>query len=173
MTLEGCVVRISDIIAYIGKDIEDAVRVGIINKTDVPNDIINVLGDNNSDIVNTIVLDIIDNSLNKNYIKLSEKVFIALKKLIKFNYEHIYSKANSKAELLKYQTIFNKLFDLYYKQIQNKETDEDIYIFYLNQMNKAYIKNNSIARIVIDYIAGMTDNFIISQYNKYFKEAKI
>ena len=84
ITLEGCVVRISDIIGYIGKDIEDAIRLGIIKKEDIPNDITNVLGNNNREIVNTLILDIINNSYNKPYIKLSKEIFVALKKLISF-----------------------------------------------------------------------------------------
>ena len=70
MTLEGCVVRISDVIAYAGKDIEDAIRLGIISEDDIPNNITNVLGRTNAEIVNTLVLDIINNSYDKSYIKL-------------------------------------------------------------------------------------------------------
>ena len=168
MTLEGCVVRISDVVAYIGKDIEDAIRIGIISKNEIPSEITNVLGYNNSEIVNTIVNDIIYNSFNKNYIKLSKKVFNALKGLINFNYKNIYEKANSKKQLEEYNFKFNKLFNLYYNQIVNNEKNEDIFKIYLNEMDNSYIKNNTPARIVIDFISGMTDKFFISQYNKYF-----
>lgn len=169
MTLEGCVVRISDVVAYIGKDIEDAIRIGLIKKENIPNNITKTLGNTNSEIVNTIVIDIINNSLDKNYIKLSKKVFTALKELIQFNYENIYKKANSKKELEKFRIMFNKLFDLYYEQISSKKTTEDIYKFFINEMDSSYLNNNSIARIVIDFMAGMTDNFFNYQYNKYFK----
>ena len=169
MTLEGCVVRISDVVAYIGKDIEDAIRIGLIEEKNIPNNIKETLGSNNSEIVNTIVVDIINNSLNKNYIKLSEKVFLALKELIDFNYENIYKKANSKKELEKFKLMFNKLFDLYYEQISNKKIKEDIYKYFISEMDSSYLKNNSTARIVIDFMAGMTDNFFNYQYNKYFK----
>lgn len=169
MTLEGCVVRISDVVAYIGKDIEDAIRIGLIEEKNIPNNIKETLGSNNSEIVNTIVVDIINNSLNKNYIKLSKKVFLALKKLIDFNYENIYKKANSKKELEKFKLMFNKLFDLYYEQISNKKIKEDIYKYFISEMDSSYLKNNSTARIVIDFMAGMTDNFFNYQYNKYFK----
>ena len=168
MTLEGCVVRISDVVAYIGKDVEDAIRLGIIDITQVPNKIKNILGTTNSEIVNTIVKDIIENSLNKNYIKLSENVFSALLDLMNFNYKNIYAKANTEEELQNIEIMFNKLFELYYEQIQNNKTNEDIYTLYLNEMDSSYIKNNSTARIVIDYIAGMTDNFFNYQYKKYF-----
>jgi len=170
MTLEGCVVRISDVVAYIGKDIEDAIRIGVISKEEIPTEITSILGYNNSEIVNTIVNDIINNSLNKNYIKLSKKVFNALKGLINFNYKNIYEKANSKKQLEEYKLKFNKLFDLYYNQIINNKKDEDIFKIYLNEMDTSYLKNNTPTRIVIDFIAGMTDNFFNYQYNKYFSK---
>ena len=88
MTLEGCVVRISDIIGYIGRDIEDAILLGILKRDDLPKDITDVLGINNNDIINTIVTDVIDNSMGKNYIKLSKEVYEALWNLKNFNYSH-------------------------------------------------------------------------------------
>lgn len=168
MTLEGCVVRISDVVAYIGKDIEDAIRIGLIKEANIPNNIRETLGSTNSEIVNTIVIDIINNSLNKNHIKLSKKVFSALKALIDFNYENIYKKANSKKELEEFKLKFNKLFDLYYEQISNKKITEDIYKYFINEMDSSYLNNNSTARIIIDFMAGMTDNFFNYQYEKYF-----
>ena len=168
MTLEGCVVRISDVVAYIGKDIEDAIRLEIINNNDVPKNVKKILGSSNSEIVNTIVNDIIENSINKNYIKLSKPIFDALLELINFNYKNIYAKANTKEELININNKFNKLFDLYFEQIKNNQTCEDIFKFYLNEMDNSYKKNNSTERIVIDFIAGMTDNFFNYQYDKYF-----
>jgi len=166
MTLEGCVVRISDIIAYVGRDIEDAIKLGILKKEDIPASIVNVLGDNNKDIVNTILLDVINNSIDKNYIKISDKVFKALIKLKKFNQINIYKKANSKEQIEIYKSMFNSLFTTYLKQLENKSQNSDIYILYLNNMSDEYLKNSNV-RIVIDYIAGMTDDFFVKQYNKY------
>ena len=168
MTLEGCVVRISDIIAYIGKDIEDAIRLGKIKNTDLPLKITDVLGNNNSQIVNTIVVDIIENSLDKNFILISNKVFNALKELISFNYEKIYLKANTKEQLETIEKMFTELFDFYYQQIINKNTESDIYKLFLNYMCEEYIESTTPARKVIDYIAGMTDNFFIQQYKNNF-----
>lgn len=170
MTLEGCVVRISDVVAYVGKDIEDAIRLNIIDKKNIPQNIISTLGKSNSEIVNTIVNDIIVNSLNKNYIKLSKKVFNALHELIEFNYKNIYQKANTNRELEDYKIKFNKLFDLYLKHITQNKTNEDIYTLYLNDMHSSYTLNNTPERIVIDYLAGMTDNFFDYQYQKYFNK---
>lgn len=169
MTLEGCVVRISDIIAYIGRDIEDAVRLGVVGLEEIPKEIVDVLGITNSDIVNTIVTDIINNSIDKNYIKMSSNINIALNKLIEFNYINIYNKANTTNELNNIKLMFKNLFDLYYKQVVEKAYDEDIFKVYLLNMDKSYIDETSQARKVIDYMARMTDDFFIKQYKKYFE----
>lgn len=168
MTLEGCVVRISDIIAYIGKDIEDAVRLNKISLNDIPSDITNVLGTKNSEIVNVIIMDIIQNSVNKNYIKMSDSIFNALKLLIEFNYKNIYLKANTDEERKKIYTMFEKLFELYVKQLENSNVDEDIYVLFLDNMSEIYNKSTTNFRKAIDYISGMTDDFLLGQYKKYF-----
>lgn len=169
MTLEGCVVRISDVIAYVGKDIEDAIRLNKIKISDLPENITQTLGITNSQIVNTIVVDIIENSLDKNYIKMSQKIYEALEELINFNYKNIYSIANSKQQLNEIAEMFNSLFELYYNQILDKKYNEDIYTLFLNDMSNKYLENSTPSRKVIDFIAGMTDNFFLEQYNKYFK----
>ena len=167
MTLEGCVVRISDIVAYIGKDIEDAVRLNKIKLEDIPGDASKVLGAKNSEIVNTITIDIIENSVGYNYIKMSEPIFNALKSLIKFNYEKIYLKANTEEDRKNMYNMFEQLFEKYLSQLNNKEIDEDIYSLFLNHMRDDYINNNTNERKVIDYISGMTDDFLLNQYKKY------
>ena len=167
MTLEGCVVRISDIIGYIGRDIEDAIRLGVIDEKDIPKNITNILGNNNHDIVNTVVNDIINNSFNKPYISLSDGVYDAIVTLKKFNSQYIYNKANSDKQLKQYEIQFNKLFNYFLNDLKSNNYQSDIYVIFLNNMDKKYIKNNTKERIVIDYIAGMTDDFFISQYQKY------
>ena len=168
MTLEGCVVRISDVVAYIGRDIEDAIRLNKIKISDLPSNIIQTFGITNSKIVNTIVVDIIKNSMGKNYIGMSKKIYNILQELIEFNYKNIYLKANTKEQLNKIEKMFTSLFDLYYKQIINEESDEEIYTIFLNNMSSQYLNSTTSARKVIDYISGMTDNFFIEQYKKYF-----
>ena len=169
MTLEGCVVRISDIISYIGKDIDDAVRLGKLDRKDIPKEITDVLGTTNGEIVDTIVMDIINHSIGKDYIKMSDEVFEALTKLKRFNYENIYMRANSKEDLEILTSKFEKLFDLYYTQLNENKKDEDVFTVFLNTMCDQYKENTNNARIVIDYIAGMTDDFFNSQYKKYFE----
>ena len=169
MTLEGCVVRISDIIAYIGRDIEDAVRVGVIKKEEIPEELTQLLGDNNSDMVNKIVTDIINNSYNKPYIKMSNEIYNSIVSLKNFNYKHIYSKANTKSQIEKYELMFQTLFDEYLKDLDEKNTSSSIYKVFLNYMDKEYILNTNNARIVIDFIAGMTDDYFNREYEKLKK----
>lgn len=165
MTLEGCVVRISDVIAYIGRDIEDATRLKLIKKEDIPSSITDVLGSDNRTIVNTILLDVINNSLNKDYIRMSDNIFNALVELKKFNYENIYNKANSKEQIEIYRNMFSYLFEFYLKNIN--DLNNDINVVFLSDMSDEYLKNTSDTRKVIDYIAGMTDDFFMKQYDKY------
>ena len=169
MTLEACVLRISDIIAYIGRDIEDAISLNILKEEDIPLFIKKELGSTNSEIINTLVLDIIKESTNKNYIKLSKSKYEALKKLKEFNYKHIYNKSNTKEKIKYYEKIFNSLFNIYLNELENKKGD--IYEYY-KKMNEEYKKNNK-KRIVVDYIAGMTDNYIIKKYIEYEKMGMI
>lgn len=166
MTLEGCVVRISDVIGYIGRDIEDAIRLGIISIDEVPTSITNVLGITNSEIINTIVLDIIKNSYDKPYITMSKEVFDAIDNLKKFNYKNIYSKANTKEQIEFYEKQFRLLFNRYLYELNNEKKDSKIYKVFLNNMDKSYLDNTSNERKVIDYIAGMTDDYFNLEYNR-------
>ena len=164
MTLEGCVVRISDMIAYLGRDIEDAVRLGILDQGAIPSEIVEVLGSTNKDIVNNIILDIIDNSTGKPYIKLSDRVFKAIKDLKKFNYQNIYYKANTDETLAFYEKVFNELFIYYRDNLDNPSSS--IQKVFLSSMSDEYNQNTSAERKVIDYLAGMTDDFILREYDK-------
>ena len=164
MTLEACVVRISDIIAYIGRDLEDAIQIGKLKKEDIPKEIVDVLGNDNAQIINNLILDIINNSYEKPFIMLSNDKYKALNDLIKFNYENIYFKANSKDELEEYEFMFRVVFNKCLYLLENEIKDSNIYKYFLNDMSDEY-KNNSNVRIVIDYIAGMTDDYFINEYN--------
>ena len=169
MTLEGCVVRVSDGIAYLGRDLEDANVLGLVSKKDIPKSISNVLGYENRDIINTIICDIIEKSLGKDYIAISENVYTAMNDLKTFNYEYIYNKANTNDNIKKIEKMFRKLFDVNLYFLENKIKDSDIYEIYLNKMSKKYTHNNTNERMVLDYIAGMTDDFFHVQYDKIKK----
>ena len=166
MTLEACVVRISDKVAYAGKDVEDALRLGIISREDIPKEVTDVLGKNNTEIVNTLVLDIINNSVGKPYIKLSKQVYNALDCLIKFNYERIYNVINASRELKYYQEMYDAVFYNYKRSLEKEDKSSDIYKVFLNDMTKEYLDSTSDARKVIDYMSGMTDDYFINRYNE-------
>ena len=169
MTLEGCVVRISDLIAYLGRDIEDAMRLNIVSFDDIPDSIKKHLGSSNREIVNTIIKDVIDNSLGKNYIKLSDAVYKGIVDLKRFNYENIYSKAYTDKEREELEVMLNTLFKCYMNDLDSNNKESNIIKSYLNNMSLEYKNNNSKERIVIDYIAGMTDDYCKLEYNKYKK----
>ena len=165
MTLEGCVVKLTDVISYSGRDLEDAIRLGIINRDEVPINITKVLGNSNKDIVNTLVLDVIENSKGNNYIKLSDEVYKALKDLVNFNYKNIYNKANSKEDIKYYENMFNTLYYTYLEALNNKDYSNSIYTNYLDNMDGEYKKTNP-KRIVLDYISLMTDTYFLNEYQK-------
>lgn len=166
MTIEGCVVRISDIVAYIGRDIEDAINLGLLDRKELPDKIVKVLGNDNKDIINTIVTDIIDNSINKPYITMSKDVFIALGELKAFNYKHIYSKSLTPKEIEYYRIGMNKIYNRYLNDINNKNTNSIIYKIFLNNQSSEYLETTEEKRQVIDFIAGMTDDLFIEEIEK-------
>ena len=98
MTMEGCVVRISDIIAYIGRDIEDAITLGMLKREDLPRDIVSVLGDRNDRIVQTLSYDLIEQSTGKSWLRFNPGIFKALKGLMEYNYKNIYLNPEKKTE---------------------------------------------------------------------------
>lgn len=170
MTLEGCIVRISDIIAYIGRDIDDAIRNNYLKRTAIPKTITNILGNSTKEIINNLIIDIIENSYDKPYIKLSDKVYQALNDLKKFNYQHIYAKSNNEEKVTYYRHVFTTLYHKYLKDVRTNNKDSEIYIVFLQYQHKHYIDNTNEKRRVIDFIAGMTDDYLIKCYDKHFKK---
>lgn len=163
MTLEGCIVRISDVIAYIGRDIEDAITLKKLDRKDIPISITSVLGNSNREIINRIVLDIIENSYGKNEIALSDKVFDAVNSLLKFNYEKIYNYANNNESLAYYKESVNKLYYSLLKDLEKNDRNSKVYKNFLYDKDSNYLDNTCNRRIVLDYIAGMTDEYFIKQ----------
>lgn len=169
MTLEGCVVRISDIIGYIGRDIEDAIELGLFERSELPKEITEILGNTNSDIMNTIILDIIENSLDKPYIALSERVYRALFALKKFNGENIYSKSMTKEDIEYYRSGMNQLYHIYLDDIKANRIESVIYTVFLNSQSPRYLKVTDARRKAIDFIAGMTDDMFIREVKRVLR----
>lgn len=166
MTLEGCVVRISDVIAYIGRDIEDAIAISRLSLYDIPLTVREVLGRNNREIVNTLILDIIEHSLGKPYIEMSEKVFQALLELLDFNYQHIYLCSMEKEKQEEYRKGFWKLYYRYLDDLKHKNKDSILYTVYLDTMDPSYQEKTDPRRIVIDFLGGFTDRYFLEQIRK-------
>lgn len=169
MTLEGCVMRISDVIAYIGRDLEDAVTIGLIERKNIPKSVKDSIGDTNSLIVNNFALDIINNSYGKDYIKLSDEKFDAINEFYEFSKSAIYQNPKKTSQDEKIKNMFDVLFELYLNDLEKDANKTSITKFYIKNMSQEYLDNTAKPKIVCDYVAGMTDDF----FNKEFKDIMI
>lgn len=163
MSLEGCVVRMADTVSYIGRDIEDAIRLGLITRRQIPPGIVSALGDTNGTIVFHLVTDIIQNSIDKDYVAFSSEVSDALQGLKDFNLEHIYMNPRIKQHTGAIKSLFAYLFETYLKDIERKNKSSVIFRQFLKGMAPAYYHRHRPAEIVRDFIAGMTDDYFLSQ----------
>ncbi len=166
MTMEGCVIRMSDTIAYIGTDIEDAIYLGLLSRKDIPKSISDILGTNNSSIIDTLVKDIIVNSYEKNYLQFSPEVSAALKDLKAFNYRAIYQNEKLKPERDKIEKGFNILFETFLHDIESDNTNSDIFRHFINSKNEQYLQRTCSAEKTRDFIASMTDRYFKYQLEK-------
>ena len=166
-TLEGCIVRISDTIAYIGQDIEDAIRLNILEREEIPKDCAEYLGNTNSQIIDTLVKSVILNSFEKDFVAFDDETSHYLLKLKKFNYSRIYTDGNVK----KARTIIDKsmeiLFEQYMQDIEKKNDNSKIFTQFLNRKSEKYMNTFSIAEKARDFIATMTDRYYNEEIKTY------
>jgi len=167
-TLEGCVVRVSDIISYIGRDFEDAITLGILKRESLPKDIAAVLGNNNHDIIQNLCNDIIINSYHQKTLSFSQAVFDAYKELKQFNYDRIYHCDLIQEQKEKFEKMVSALFEVFMEDLTRKREKEDIYVHFLLNLDEEYKSVTAPERIVADYFAGMTDQYFIKQYESRF-----
>jgi len=163
MTIEGCVVRMADTISYVGRDIEDAIRLGLIKRNEIPVECRRRLGETNGTIVYTLVEDLISESLEKPTISFSTEVAEALKKLKDFNQEFIYAHTKAKSQTNKVRLMFELLFEKYYRDLKAGNEHSVIFREFLDGVSSQYRDNNPSAMIVRDFIAGMTDDYFLRQ----------
>jgi dGTPase len=166
MTLEGCVVRITDTIAYIGRDFEDAIIVKLIKREDLPAEISDVLGNTNGTMVYRLVEDLIQKSIGREYVGFSPRIGRALKALKDFNYAHIYKHPAIKTEHAKLRRAIHSLFDQYMLDLEGKSQNSMIFTEYLDDMCEAYVNLNHPALLVRDFLAGMTDAYLLRRYRE-------
>ena len=166
-TLEGAVVRISDIISYLGKDRQD----GIKNNPDLTFTDYGI-GTLNSEIINNLTVDIIENSYNKPYIKLGDQTFTALKNCKKDNYLEIY---NDNAQIKNTVTvIMSKLYDKLLLDLKNGNLSSPIYKHHIEYLDKPYYKRQQNYleteknQMVVDFIASMTDDYSVDLFHYLF-----
>jgi dGTPase len=158
MTLEGMVVRISDIIAYVNHDLDDALRAEVIKKGDLPEEVSETLGEDHSSRIDTMVKDVIYHSLaaDLNYITMGDEVSGATYRIRDFLYERVYESDKIKNEFNKAKKILRDLYEYY--------LDHPAEVFRNIPAEKKMNKH----RMVCDFIAGMTDRFAMATYEELF-----
>ena len=151
-TLEGKAVRLSDKIAYINHDIDDGIRAGILKESDIPSEYTDVLG-------NTMISDIIMNSIGKNDLVMSEPVRKAMTELRKFMFESLYLNPTAKSEEAKADKLITELYRYY---VANTDKLPDTYKRFITEFDERP------EQVVCDYIAGMSDQYSISKFQEIF-----
>lgn len=172
-TLEACVVRFVDTISYISRDVMDAENLGFLKFEMIPENVKKVLGSSNRAIINTLTLDLLQNSNNHDYVAYSASIFSALQELYQFNYKNIYIHPDKLNYLPVMRNAFGTLWDHFYDDLIHHRTESKIYtdhlFFNLNQIRTRYPEINSLEKypyatlpaeiIVRDFIAGCTDQY--------------
>ena len=156
-TLEGQIVRISDQIAYINHDIDDAMRAGILTDGDIPREIADVLGESHRDRINTLVTNMIFHTLSSGELGMDSEVSQAMEALRAFMFEHVYKNPVAKGEESKARRILQELFEYYLRHPDALPEDFQPQITF-----------EGMARTVCDYIAGMTDKYAMYKYSELF-----
>lgn len=174
-TLEGCVVRISDIIAYLGKDRHDAEKskVNIDNFTDYG------IGTINAEIVNNLMVNIIENSYGKPYIKMDEKHFTALQQCKVENYQIIYKNPSVKSINNTVKEMMSLIYDKLLDNLNSCDYSSPIFTHHIEYISKPYYKHDAPYveteknQIVVDYIASMTDDYFIDLFRHLFPKSSL
>jgi len=178
MTPEGCVVRFADTISYIGRDIQDAREVGLISEDDsLPRMSVEILGADNSSIIDTLIKDLIECSRHQSdgSIAYSADVAEALDRLKKFNYTHIYENEKLTSEKAKIEKMYGIIFDYYLDELSENNRTSTIFTDFLDAkwICPRYLKSVSDGEMVRDYIAGMTDRYFESRFEAIVLPRKV
>ncbi len=166
MTMEGCVVRMADTISYVGRDIEDAIRLKLMKRSDLPKTAVQRLGETNGVIVFNLVTDVISNSYESTRIAFSPETSEALKTLKQFNLDRIYRNPEIKRNTDVIHRLFDILFERYVNDLEKEKRDSVIFTRFLKDMSEEYLTRHSREEIVRDFIAGMTDQYFLRQCPK-------
>ncbi len=180
-TLEGCVVRLADVFAYVGRDLEDGIQAGLVEREDIPSYVKQILGEDNGTIVKNLITDLIDSSpINDNYLAMSEEKFKAIVALKEFNTSNIYKRKELHMYKRKLENMMMSIFQVLFLVLEDtrcftkksgfprrlsclavlKEFVNDIQYTYVGHDEKAY------AQIVVDFLSGFTDNYVMQVYEE-------
>jgi dGTPase len=168
-TPEGCVVKFADTIAYIGRDLQDAREVGLIDdRTLLPDDVTGVLGATNSEIINTLIYDLLENSntLDDCFISYSPETEKALIALRRFSRSHIYENPKLTAERQKIERMYATLFATCLDALETDDLSAPVYTDFINTgwISRTYLNSATPAEVVRDYLAGMTDRYFARRF---------
>ncbi|MBR2312137.1 MAG: deoxyguanosinetriphosphate triphosphohydrolase [Clostridia bacterium] len=156
-TLEGCVIRIADRIAYINHDIDDALRAGILQHEEIPADLRQVLGNSHGERINTMVSSVVRASMDRPEIVMEPEVWEATDRLRDFLFLRVYRDNAAKDEEIKAKAMLAQLFDYF------ENNPDKLPLDYLETISK-----ESVGRAVCDYLSGMTDRYAIELYRNLF-----
>lgn len=159
MTLEGQVVRLSDKIAYVNHDIDDAIRGGILSEADIPPKFRKILGNSTKERLNTITHDVIIHSMEQPKVQMSEEISEAMQGLRRFMFENVYKNPIAKQEEGKAVEMVKNLYNYYFEHL-DKLPEE-----YIRMMQN---NGDSKEQVICDYIAGMTDNYAVKVFQEIF-----
>jgi dGTPase len=157
-TLEGNVVRLSDKIAYINHDIDDAIRAGIFEENQIPKIYTSILGNSTRERLNTLIKDIITNSRGKDGIFMSDEVGDAMTSLRQYMFSNLYTNPTAKSEETKAYKLITELYNYY---MENPDTLPENYRQFVED-------GQQIERVICDYISGMTDQYCVSKFTEIF-----
>jgi dGTPase len=176
-TLEGCVVRISDMIAYVGKDRQDASKAGLLKMNIIPED--KLLGSSNTEIINKMITNIIKNSIGKEYLSMDQEVFEHFESMQQLNYKMIYNDEKVKKPYYDIiEPMMMKLYNTLLSGIKDNNFDSPVYKHHLNHNILGNYYRESKTRkiiaepndVVVDYIASMTDDYFLDLFKYMFKD---
>lgn len=157
-TMEGKVVQLSDKIAYINHDIDDAERAGVLTEDNIPEDVAILLGRRSSQRINTLISSTIENSQGIGTVKMGKEIKEAMARLRSFMFNHVYVSERFERDLVKIENVITALYQ-YYKT--NPQQMHEEFTQLLNAGEKLEV-------VVCDYIAGMTDRYAINKYSELF-----
>ena len=172
-TMEGCVVRVADVIAYLGRDLQDAIEVGLIERDDEDLTAIcrETLGIDdyrtiNWTVIDTLIKDIITESFGKEEVAFSDNAAEGVKQMQRFSIDHVYNHPRLTSEKEKIRGMFTALFEHYSTDLEEERRDSPIYADYLDApwVSREYRETAREEEMVRDFIAGMTDRYFSESF---------